>query len=66
MTYQDALAGPPHAMLLVVLFESSQPRLDRGVFFGLVLFRAERVVAQRVEADGFGLIRVEVFGKYWP
>ena len=45
MAHQHALARPPHAMLLVVFLEALQARQHRGVFLGLVFFRAEGVVA---------------------
>jgi uncharacterized membrane-anchored protein len=60
---QDALTCPSHAMFLVVLFESLQAREYGGVFFWLAIFRAECVVAQRVEAYSLGLFCVEVLGK---
>jgi hypothetical protein len=59
---QDAFASPSHAVFRVVLFEALQSRKDRGVFFWLAIFCAERVVAQRVQANRLGLVAVEVLG----
>lgn len=59
MTDQDSLTGPSHAMLLVMLFQPFQPVLDRRILFRLSLFRAKRVVAERVQTDGFRLLLVE-------
>lgn len=66
VTDQNALTRPAHAMLLVMLLEAPQSRNDRRIFFWLVLFRAEGVVAQRIQADRLRLIRVESFGYCWP
>lgn len=60
---EDALAGPPHPMLLVVFLQAVEARNHGGVFFGLVFFGAEGVVAEGVEADGFGLVCVEGGGE---
>lgn len=62
MADEDALAGSTHAMLIVVLFQSLQASEHRGVFFRLVLFGAEGVVAKREETDGGRLVCVECFG----
>ena len=53
---EHAFAGPAHAMLLVVLFETLESRDHRGIFFWLVLLGAEGVVAEWIEADGLWLI----------
>lgn len=66
VTDQDPFAGAAHAMLFVVLFEALQAREHRRVFFRLVLFGAEGVVAEGVEADGFGLVGGEGFGEDGP
>ena len=58
---QDALAGSAHAMFHVVLFQSLQTGEHRGVFFRLMLFGTESVVAQREEAYSRRLIGVERF-----
>lgn len=63
---QDALAGSTHAMSNVVLFQSLQTCKHRGVLFWLMFFGAEGVVAEREEADGGRLIRVECLGKDGP
>lgn len=56
MADQDALACPPHSMLLVVLLQPIESRKNRGIFFWLVLFRAKCVITEGEEANGFGLI----------
>lgn len=56
---QDSLAGAPHAVLDIVLFETLEAREDGGVFFWLGFFGAEGVVGEGVKADGFGLVGVE-------
>lgn len=53
-------------MSVVVLLQSLQTRKDRRIFFWLVFFGAEGVVAEREEADGARLICVERFGKDGP
>ena len=65
MADEDALACSPHAMFVVVLFESFQAREHRGVFFGLRLFGAEGVVGERVQADRGGLVGGERDWVYW-
>ena len=60
---EDAFAGAAHAMLFVVFLQSVETREDGRVFFGLVLFRAEGVVTEGVEADGFGLVGGEGSGE---
>ena len=60
---QNALARPAHTMLFVVLFKSLQPCKHRRILFRLAILCAERVVTERVEAYGLGLVRVEVLGK---
>lgn len=59
MTDQHSLARAPHAILVVVFFESPQSVLHRWVFLGLRLFRAESVVAEWVQSDGGWLFVVE-------
>lgn len=66
VTDQNALACSTHAMLVVVLFQPLQTREHRGVFFRLVLFGAEGVIAEREEADGERLVCVEWFGDDGP
>lgn len=63
MADQDPLARAPHAMLLVMLLQPLQPRQHRRVLFGLVLFGAEGVVAERVEPDRGGLVCGEGVGE---
>lgn len=63
---QNPLTRPPHPMLLIVLFQPLQSREDGGIFFRLVLFGAEGVVAERKEANGLGLICREGLGEYGP
>lgn len=65
MAYQYALACSAHTMLLIMLLQSSQPCLNAGIFLLLLLFRAECVVAEWVEAECLGLICVEVFRVLW-
>lgn len=48
VTHEDALAGPPHAMVLIVLLQALQPSLHRWILLRLCLFRAECVVGQRI------------------
>jgi uncharacterized membrane-anchored protein len=62
MADQDAFACSAHAMLLVVFFEALQSRKYRWVLFWLSVFCAKGVVAQRVQADGLGLVGVEILG----
>ena len=59
---EDALAGPSHSVLVIVLLEPLQSCEDRWVFFWLRLLGAERVVAQRIKAYSLGLVRIEVQG----
>lgn len=61
---QDPLTRPPHPVLLIVLFQPLQSREYGGILFRLILFRAERIVAERKEADGLGLVRREGLGEY--
>lgn len=60
---EDTFAGAAHTMRDIVLFETFEAREDRGVFFGLCLFRAECVVGEGVETDCFWLIGVEGEGE---
>ena len=46
---EDPLAGAPHPVRGVVLFEAGEARGDGGVFFRLGFFRGEDVVGERVE-----------------
>lgn len=62
MAYEDTLAGTAHSMLFIVFLETFESGENRGIFFWLVFFCAECVVAERVETDGFWLIAVEGFG----
>ena len=66
MTDKDALTGAPHAMVVVVLFETLKAGLYGGVFFGLVGLGAEGVVAERVQTDAFGLVGGEGLGENGP
>lgn len=59
MADQDALAGSAHAMVHIMLFQSLQACEHRRIFFGLVLFGTESVIAERIEADGGRLVCVE-------
>ena len=59
MADQNALAGSAHAMSHIMLFQSLQACEHRRILFGLVLFGAEGVIAQRKEADGGRLICVK-------
>ena len=56
---QDTLAGTAHAMFFVVFFQSLQTCQHRRVFFRLLLFGTKGVIAEREEADGRRLVRVE-------
>ena len=66
MADQDALAGSAHAMIHIMLFQSLQACEHRRIFFRLVLFGTESVVAQRIEADGGRLVCVERLGGDGP
>ena len=66
VAYQDALACPAHAMLGIVFFQSLQARQNRRVLLWLAIFGAKGVVAEWVQADGLGLVGVEVLGKDGP
>lgn len=50
-------------MLFVMFFETLQAREHGGVFFRLVLFGAEGVVAEWIEADCGVLVGREGFGE---
>ena len=56
VTHQHSLARPPHPVLIIVLLQSSESCQHRRVLFGLVLFRAEGVVAERKQPYFLGLI----------
>lgn len=60
---EDALAGAPHAVDIVMLFEALETREDGGVFFWLRLLGAECVIGEGEESDCLGLVAVEGFGK---
>ena len=62
---EDAFAGAAHAVDDVMLLEAFEAREDGGVFFGLGFFRAEGVVGEGEEADGFGLVAIEGVGEMW-
>lgn len=59
MADKDALTRPSHTMLLIMFLQSLQPGHDRGVFFWLLLFGAECVIAERVESDRLWLVGIE-------
>lgn len=61
MAYEDALAGAAHSVLFIVLLEALKPGKDRWVFLWLVLFCAECVVAEGIEADGLWLVTIKGF-----
>lgn len=61
---QDPFTRPPHPMLVIVLFQPLQSRKYGGIFFRLVLFRAECVVAEWEEADRLRLVCGKGFGEY--
>ena len=65
MADQYTFAGPPHAMLFIMFFQTLEACDYRGIFFRLCFFGAKRVVRERVEADGLWLVCVEVFRQYW-
>jgi hypothetical protein len=54
-----ALAGPSHAVRIVVLLEASKSRDNGGVLLRLGLFDTKRVVGQGVKANGLGLVCFE-------
>lgn len=56
---ENALAGPSHAVFIVVLLEPPEPRDNGGVLLRLRLFDAKCVVGQGVEANGLGLVGFE-------
>ena len=66
MANENALAGPAHAMLLVVLLQSFQPRKDRRIFLRLCLLGTESVIAEREESNGLWLVVAERFRDDWP
>lgn len=63
MAYKNSLAGAPHTMLGVMLFESLETRKDGGVLLGLGFFGTEGVVREGIEADSLGLVPIEGFRK---
>jgi hypothetical protein len=65
MANQDPLAGAPHAMLIVVFFQTLQASEHRGVLLRLCFLGAECVVGERVEADSLRLFGGEVLGDDW-
>jgi hypothetical protein len=44
VTDEDPLTGPPHPMLLIVLFQSSKTGQHRRIFLGLCFFGAKCVI----------------------
>ena len=62
MANQHALTRAPHAIRLVMFLQPFQAREHAGIFLGLRLLGAERVVGQRVQADCLGLFGGEVVG----
>lgn len=48
---QDTLDGPPHANLLELFPHALEPRRHRTVSFIQRLFRAERIVRERIQVD---------------
>ncbi len=63
---QNPLTRSSHPVLLIVLFQPLQSREYGGIFFRLILFCAEGVVAERKEADGLGLVCGEGLREYGP
>ena len=63
MAHQDALARAAHSMGGEVLFQTLQAGQNGRVLLGLGFFDTEGVVGQRVQADGSGLVRVELQGQ---
>lgn len=63
MADEHALARAPHAVRLIVLLQPFQARQHAGIFLGLRLLGAERVVGQRVQADCLRLFGGEVVGR---
>jgi hypothetical protein len=63
VAHEDPLAGPPHAVHDIMLFEALEARKNGGVFFRLGFFRAKGVVRERVKADCFGLVAIERLGE---
>lgn len=49
-------------MLLVMFFQALQSRKHRRILLRLAILGAEGVVAQRIQANSFGLVRIEIFG----
>ncbi len=60
---QNGLACSSHAVLIVVLFQSLQTRKHRRILLRLAIFGAECVVAERIQPDCLGLVRIEVLGQ---
>jgi hypothetical protein len=48
MTDENPFTSPTHAMLFVMFFQPFQAGEHRRVFFGLILFGAEGVIAEGV------------------
>lgn len=65
VAHQDAFTRSSHAMLVVVFFQTLQTRKHRWVLFRLSIFGSECVIAERVKANGLGLVRVEIQREHW-
>lgn len=62
VTDKNAFTRPPHAMVFIVLLQPLQTSQYRRILLRLLLFGAECVVAQWIQAEGLGLVVVEGFG----
>ena len=63
MTDEDSLAGSPHTVFHIMFFQALKACEYGRVFFRLCFFGSKGVVRERVQADCFGLVIVERFGK---
>lgn len=63
MADEHALTCPSQAADLIIFLQPLQSRKHRRVLFGLGILGTEGVVAEGIQADGLGLVAVEVFGK---
>ena len=63
MADKNALTCSPHTMLLVVFFKSLEARENRRILLWLSILSTKCVVAEGVEADCLGLVRIEIFGE---
>lgn len=63
VAHQNPLAGPAHAILLVMFLQSLETSKHRRVLLRLVLFGTKGVIRQRVKTNSFWLVAGEVCGE---